>query len=451
VCWYPVLALAGALQRAAPADRRERLGVARLPSGGPEARTLWVHGASVGEIEALVPVLLRLAELCGELRLVVTSMTVAGRAHAARRIPSALAHLLAPWDSAPCVRGFLRAVRPCLLLIAETELWPNYFVESRRYGARVALVNARLSRRAFGLYRWAGPLFARALEAADLVLAQTEEDARRFVRLGARPDRVSAVGNTKFDPAAFLAAPLSAPLGALLAGRTVFVAGSTAPGEEEVVIEAYRELGRQFPSLALVLAPRHLERAGEVEALLRRYDVSYIRASQAPRQPAAGPKLQALLLDTMGELRAAYAVASVAFVGGSLKPGRGGQNLAEPAALGVPVIFGPFHENQRASAERLLAAGAGCVVDGRDAMARACARWLGDADAHRRASGAGIAAVRALAGAAATAAERLASLLDGAAEGAGQTAAGETANTSARSAPGGAASPYPLQGPDCKA
>jgi 3-deoxy-D-manno-octulosonic-acid transferase len=390
--WYPALPMALALSGASTdaGARRARMGLAwpgddDAPAAAPR---IWAHAASVGEVGALRAVVNTLVGERPGATLVVTTMTAAGRDAARRSIPGARAYLLAPLDCRCALRRFLDALRPTLVLIAETELWPNYFIESRRAGARVAIVNGRISERALGRYRYLRPLFCEALGAADLILAQTDDDARRFLALGAAPGRVSVTGNTKFDLESLAAAPLRPELAAFAPGGPLMVAGSTAPGEEQIVIDAWRELRARFDAIALVLAPRHLERVPEVEDLLRAARIDYSKASAPPDASAAATAdaSRVLLLDTMGDLRAMYGRAAAAFVGGSLRPGRGGQSLAEPAAAGVPVLFGPFHENQRAIAAALLEARAGTVVRDAADLARALAALLGN-EADRLAAG----------------------------------------------------------------
>lgn len=395
--WYPALPIALALTGAsADAEaRRERMGLARLgqddgTNGGaapttPAALRIWAHAASVGEVGALRALINALISERPDAALVVTTMTATGRDAARRSIPGAHSHLLAPFDCLRALRPFLDALRPTLVLIAETELWPNYFIESRRAGARVAIVNGRISERALSRYRYLRPLFREALAAADLILAQTADDARRFLALGAAPDRVSVTGNTKFDLENLAAAPLRPELATFAPGCPILVAGSTAPGEEQIVIDAWRALRVRFEAIALVLAPRHLERVAELEVLLRAARIDYSKASAPGAIAAAGAPL-VMLLDTMGDLRAIYGRAAAALVGGSLRPGRGGQSPAEPAAAGVPVLFGPFHENQRAIAAALLEAQAGVVVSNAADLARAVAALLDD-EAERLAAG----------------------------------------------------------------
>jgi 3-deoxy-D-manno-octulosonic-acid transferase len=402
-------------RRPVEAEGFERVVVTRAEPDGaraPAGPRVWMHAASVGEVEALRPVARRLFERVPDLRAVVTTMTATGREAARRRIPEAAAHLLAPLDFAPAVRAFVAAVRPTLVMIAETELWPNYFFESRRAGARVAIINGRISERSCRRYALVRGLFARALGAADLILAQSEADAQRYAALGAAPERIKVIGNTKLDVEALRSAPkLRREIAEFAHERPLLIAGSTAPGEEAVVARAYATLRSRFPALALVIAPRHIERADRVSATLNQQSIEPVRASQLGGL-GARRDADVLLLDTMGELRALYARAAVAFVGGSIAPTRGGQNLAEPAAAAVPVLFGPHHENQRAVAEALLRVDGARMVRDAGELAEAAGAWLAD-DAARRAAGARAgAAVEELGGAAERALMHLTALVN---------------------------------------
>jgi len=386
--WYPALpfalAAAGARDRQ---DRRERMGAITLAPNGAGPR-IWIHASSVGEVEAIRPVAAGLHRELDGARIVVTTMTATGRDAARRRIPCAAVCALAPLDCPATVRRFLRGVRPSLVLIGETELWPNYFIEARRAGARVAIVNGRISARSLRRYRRAKSLFGHALGSAHLILAQSEEDAHRYAALGAARDRITVTGNTKFDVSfAGEEVVLRDALARFAAGRPLLVAGSTAPGEEAIVIAAWQTLRTRFPALALVLAPRHPARTPEVEATLRAAGAAYLRASTLETAAPPGEDVSVLLLDTMGELRGMYRRASVAFVGGSMIAGRGGQNVGEPAAISAPVLFGPFHENQRAMATALVDSGGGVIVRDASELAQQCARWLND---ERARTGAGL-------------------------------------------------------------
>jgi 3-deoxy-D-manno-octulosonic-acid transferase len=381
--WYPALPVVLLYSNGADAQgSRERLGIAAPRAKSKSTLRIWAHASSVGEIEAIHSVLTRLMHNAPGATAVITAMTTAGRDVARRRIPKAAAHLLAPLDCPSSVRAFLRRVRPNLVLIAETELWPNYFFEARKAGAKIAVVNGRISERSLARYKRLGRLFGGALQCCDIIMAQTPHDAERFAQLGVARDRIVVTGNTKFDPDAAAEMPLRRELREFAGERPIFLAGSTAPGEEEVVLGAYQKLREDFPALALILAPRHLVRVPEVEKLVAERSLSYVRASAAPTNRPA----DVMILDTMGELRALYRRAAIAFVGGTLTEVRGGQNPAEPASVNVPVLFGPYYENQQDTASALLASGAARVVKDAEEIVRAASKWLSN-DESRRSAG----------------------------------------------------------------
>ncbi len=414
--WYPALPFAliaaGGLDAA---NRHERLGSTTLASNSPGAPRIWLHAASVGEVEAARPIAHGLMRDYPAAMLIVTTMTAAGRAAARKRIAGAAAIQLAPLDRAANVRSFLAAVRPQIVIVAETELWPNYLIESARGGARVAIVNGRISARSMSRYRFIRPLIAEALSHTHLVMTQTAADARRFRLLGAEPANVVVSGNTKFDLDDAVP-PLRAAIEQFCAHRPVLVAGSTAPGEERMVLTAYRNLVEGFPTLALALAPRHLNRVHEVETHIRSAGFAYEKASLLPADGAPGvagvAPAPVLLLDTMGELRALYNRAAIAFVGGSMSPSRGGQNLAEPAAVAVPVLFGPHYENQQQTGDTILEAGGGRVVADAAQIESTCSEWLADHDARRAAGANALRAVERLAGGVATTLNHLAAMIE---------------------------------------
>jgi len=411
--WYPALPFAlvvagGRDQR----NRRERLGRAIAgKSGLADEIRIWVHAASVGEVEAVRPVVQGLIREIPRIAITVTTMTNAGRETARRRLAGISACQLAPLDCPSAVRGFIARVRPQLLLIAETELWPNFFFESARAGSRIVIINGRLSERSLARYRMIHSLIEPALAKADLILAQSPADADRFISLGAPSARVFVTGNTKFEPGGAAGSELRPALRDFAAGQPILVAGSTAPGEERMVLNAWRNLADRFGGLALVIAPRHLDRVTEIEDELRAAGVPWVRASSLAELTPARSGQNVLLLDTMGELRVLYSRATVAFVGGSMTPSRGGQNLAEPAAWGVPVLFGPHYENQRMVGEALNEGGGGRVVVDAAQLESTVAEWLAD-DALRLAVGDRARRVlEQLAGAAAATLQHLKSLL----------------------------------------
>jgi 3-deoxy-D-manno-octulosonic-acid transferase len=416
--WYPALPFAliagGGLDAV---NRHERMGTAAQAANVQGSPRIWLHAASVGEIEAVRPIAIGLMRDYPDAMVVVTTMTAAGRAAARKRIPGAAAFLLAPLDRPASVRSFLADVRPHAILVAETELWPNYLIEGARSGAKVAIFNGRISARSASRYRYIRPLIAEALAHANLVLVQTANDALRFCKLGARRSSVIVTGNTKFDLDDEVP-PLRCALEQFCAQRPVLVAGSTAPGEERMVLRAYRNLVERFPTLALVLAPRHLSRALEIENEIRSAGFIYDRASLLPADgtpgaadPRAGDAATVLLLDTMGELRALYSRASIAFVGGSMSPPRGGQNLAEPAAVSVPVLFGPHYENQQQAGDTILVAGGGRVVADAAQIESTCSEWLADHDARHSAGANALRAVERLAGGVAATLNHLTALI----------------------------------------
>src|SRR5208282_2439052 len=230
------------------------------------APRIWIHAASVGEIEAIRPVANGLLEHYPGAVMAITAMTAAGREAATRRIPGAAAWMLAPLDNQRAVRSFLERVQPNVVLITETEIWPNYFIESARMGATIAVVNGRMSERSLRRYLRARGLFEDALGQATLILTQSREDAQRYAKFDL-PATVVVTGNTKIDAAQTEMAaeePIRAELMAFARGRKIFIAGSTAAGEDAAIASAYRELRKDFPQLALAIAPRHLERTPEI-------------------------------------------------------------------------------------------------------------------------------------------------------------------------------------------
>jgi 3-deoxy-D-manno-octulosonic-acid transferase len=337
----------------------ERLGrvPARLAALGRERPLIWLHAVSVGEVLAA-------SRLAGELdrafpghRLVVSTTTRTGQALARERFGSNrvfYCSLDLPW----AVRSFLNALQPRLLILAETEFWPNLLSGCFRRGIPVAVVNARISDRSWPRYRLLRGLWRPFLSRLSRVLAQSETDADRLKAIGCLPERVSVSGNLKFDVRATGEAEAALLLKALAAGLRLIVAGSTLEGEESALLEAWPQLLEADPRLALVLAPRHPERFSAVAAQLEKSAFPWVRRSDWGSEPAGTltplKPGQIVLLDTIGELASVYSLAAVAFVGGSLIPA-GGHNPLEPAHFGVPIVIGPHYANFRDLTEDLLA------------------------------------------------------------------------------------------------
>jgi 3-deoxy-D-manno-octulosonic-acid transferase len=278
-------------------------------------------------------------------RVVVSTTTATGQKLAQKHF-GAESVFYFPLDFAFAIRPYLTRLRPRLIVLAETEFWPNFLRLAHEAGSRVAVVNARISDRSWPGYRRVRRILARVLGNIDLFLTQTDEDARRLRGIGAPPERVQVSGNLKFDVAAPAAPPIVASLRATFqqAGAgPVVVCGSTVEGEEGLLLRAFENVLASHPRAVMILAPRHPERFGEVAKLLEQLGIHFWRRSLWSGDPIAGG---VFLVDTIGELASLYALGDVAFVGGSLVP-RGGHNIIEPAQHGVPIMVGNHTENFR--------------------------------------------------------------------------------------------------------
>ncbi|MGA1982722.1 MAG: 3-deoxy-D-manno-octulosonic acid transferase [Acidobacteriaceae bacterium] len=331
-----------------PAELRAAI---RSPSGARQV--VWVHAVSVGEVLAATRLVADMEAALGAGWIIVVSTTTAtGQALARERFGAARVFYY-PLDFAWAVRAYLRVLKPKLLVLMESELWPRMLVECGCRGIPVAVVNARVSDRSYARGMRAREIWGRVLRQVDLFLAQSEEDARRLVALGARAEAVRAIGNLKYDVRAAKASRVAALIKEVAGGRPIVVAGSTVggqsltqPNEEEIILNAWQELPQRDSGLLLVLAPRHPERFSFVSSIV---DTFYADASEL--ESLKGPKgftieYDVIVLNTIGDLAAVYSLAGVAFVGGSLVP-KGGHNPLEPAQYGVPVIMGSSYENFR--------------------------------------------------------------------------------------------------------
>ncbi len=325
----------------------ERMGrvPARLRRPSEGEKVVWVHAVSVGEVLAVAGLVELLRERAPGLRIFVSTTTDTGQALARKRFGEENVFYF-PLDFGFAVKAYLQALRPKMVVIAETEFWPNFIQMAHNSGARVAVVNARISDRSWPNYQRFRALLSMVLIQVDLFLAQTEEDATRLREIGAPAERVRVAGNMKFDiPAPVppaIVEELRQALGQDAAGP-VLVCGSTVEGEEPLLLKAFEHLLVAHQRAVMVLAPRHPERFAGVGALLEKMSIRYRRRSEWSGESLAGG---VLLLDTIGELAALYAIADVAFVGGSLVP-RGGHNIIEPAQHGVATMVGNHTENFR--------------------------------------------------------------------------------------------------------
>lgn len=351
-----------------PARLGERQGIPSLPR--PEGRLVWLHAASVGETTTILP--LTRALIARGLSVLVTTITVTSAKLAAERLTAGAVHQFVPLDMPRAVARFLDHWRPDLAVMVEQELWPNLIAGARDRGIPLALVNARMSPRSAARWRRVAPSTARALLTAfDLTLAQSSGDAERVQSLGARD--VATPGNLKFDtPAPPVDLAMLSALRAGLGARAAWVAASTHPGEEEIMLDAHARLRARLPGVVLLLAPRHPERSEQVAALVRARGFALARRSggEWPR-----PDTGVFLLDTIGELGLVYSAGRPAFLGGSLVP-HGGQNPIEPARLRRPVLSGPHTHNFDEVYAALRGVGAARVVTTAEALAEEVSRMI---------------------------------------------------------------------------
>jgi 3-deoxy-D-manno-octulosonic-acid transferase len=364
----------------------------RFGRGAPlagDGRGLWLHAVSVGEVQAASSLVAALRREWPALPLAVTSATPAGRARARAAFGAGIDARYAPYDLPWSVRAALKRLRPALLVVMETELWPNLLNECERAGVRVLIVSARLSARSRARWSRFGALLQPALGRGVTIAAQSAADAERFASLGVPASSVHVCGNIKFDrvPAAGVRASGAALRARYAAARPLWVAGSTHAGEEQAALAAHATVLAARPEALLVLAPRHRPRFDEVARLLTDSGLRWLRHSAVAADPAgegaAAARIEVLLLDTIGELENFYAAADVAFVGGSLVP-VGGHNLLEPAALGVATLSGPAQGNAPDVARLLRESGGLQLVPDAAALGAAVLALLADEPARAR-------------------------------------------------------------------
>lgn len=355
---------------------RERLGFADTPA--PGSRPLWLHAVSVGETLAAQPLVAAIRAAYPDLPLLITTMTPTGSERVRAIWGDAVQHVYAPYDYPGAIARFLRHWRPCALVVMETELWPNTLAAVRGHGLPVLLANARLSERSARGYAKAGALTREMMQNLSVVAAQDQATASRFCALGLPSARVMVTGSLKFD------ITISAGQTALaqtwreqhaLGDRPVWVAASTHPGEDEYMLAAHALLRQRLPDALLILVPRHPERFQRVAELIDATGLCYVKRST---QAVVQAETAVWLGDSMGELMSWLALAQAAFVAGSLVP-RGGHNVLEPLALGVPALTGPHDFNFASINAELSAAGALQTVQDAAALADALYALMTDA------------------------------------------------------------------------
>lgn len=368
---------------------RERFGWYKhgVPPGG-----IVVHAASVGEVNAAAPLIRALAMRYSGLPITVTSFTPTGSDRIQALFNEKVFHVYLPLELPGAVKRFIRHIRPRLLIIMETEIWPNLYFTAARSGVPIMIANARISETSITGYRRIRRLTRAALAQVACIAAQSAADARRFREIGAQADRIEVTGNLKFDMN--LSDRLHEHGRSLRQSwgdrRPVLLAGSTHAGDEGPVLAAFLALLRSFPQALLVLAPRHPERSQRSAQLARAAGLAVQLHSEGL---ACAPMTQCLVVDTIGTLLRFYAACDIAFVGGSLDR-VGGHNVLEPAALSIPVLVGPHTFNFADITRQLLASGGAQRVSNAADLERAAARLLGDAALRRQMGAAGLALVR---------------------------------------------------------
>jgi 3-deoxy-D-manno-octulosonic-acid transferase len=345
---------------------RERLGwvPSRIRQSAAGEGCIWVHAVSVGEVLAVSGLVEFLGRRFPDHWIVVSTTTDTGQKLARKRFGETNVFYF-PMDFGFAIRPYLQALHPRLVVIAETELWPNFLREAHKSGATIAVVNARISDRSWPSYRRFRALVRRILENVDLLLAQTDQDRQRLESIGAAPGKIRVTGNLKFDIPPAVAPPITDGLRKSLhdsgAGQ-VLICGSTVEGEEALLAKAFQHVLATHRRSVMILAPRHPERFERVASLLQAAGLPWWRRSDWKEQPLAGG---VLLLDTIGELASLYSVADIAFVGGSLVP-RGGHNIIEPAQYGVAIVVGKHTENFRDIVSSFQSSDAVRIVGQRD-------------------------------------------------------------------------------------
>ena len=373
------------------ADRLpERLGMSNLVR--PPGSLIWIHGASVGELNAVLPLIQRIRER--DFNLLVTTGTVTSAELAERRLPPEVIHQFVPLDTPRIVARFLDRWQPDLALFVESDLWPNLIIAGAERNIPLILVNGRVSERSFNRWRFAPRAITALLSRFDLCLAQSTANATRYAALGA--PRISTTGNLKLDaPAPPADADKLAALKSATAGRTIIAATSTHAGEETAMIHAHRRLKPTHPGLLTVIAPRHPERGPGILDIVK---ATGLTAAVRSRGELPRPSIDIYIADTLGELGLIYRLAPIVFIGGSLV-GHGGQNPVEAARLGAAILHGPHVWNFTEIYTALDSAGGAELVVDTNKLAPAIDAWLQNDDARQKAADTALKSMETLAGA----------------------------------------------------
>lgn len=358
---------------------------------------IWIHAVSVGEVMVAVSLIRELQTRHPHLPITVTTMTITGSERVTTLLRDSVFHVYVPYDLLCSMCRFLKKVHPRLIIIMETEVWPNMLYYARQNKIPIFLANARMSEQSAKGYLRFRKFISRVFQCFSLIAAQAKADADRFHRLGVDEEQIKVVGSIKFDikqPASILEASelLRQKLGA---SRSVWIAASTRDDEEEIILRAFELVKKQIPDCLLLLVPRHPER---VDRVLHMCQQHHFKCVTRGSDKACDESIDVFMGDTMGEMMLFYGASDVAFVGGSLKP-LGGQNMLEPASFGLPIITGP-HLFNFAEAKRLLQeAGAILIINNEKELAEKVVMFLSDVDARQQYGNAAKAVVEANRGA----------------------------------------------------
>lgn len=329
---------------------------------------IWFHAVSVGEAEAVFPLVHRFQKQMPDKRILITTTTPTGSARVKAVMGQMVNHVYLPYDIPDAVERFMQCFKPVLAVIVETEIWPNLYHYCGKHNIPLYLVNARLSGRSTARYKKIPGLVHPVLTHIKTIAAQTEDDAQRFIEIGAASDQLITVGNIKFDIEIPQETIESGRLlkSTIFKGRFVLLAASTHKGEEQILIDTYKLLKVDIPNLLLVIVPRHPERFVEVGQLSGRNHLALVKRTSGK---LCDPDTDVYLADTMGELKLLYGAADIAFIGGSMVD-IGGHNLLEATAVGVPVLFGPSMANFKEIADKVTTYGAAIKCPDKMALAR---------------------------------------------------------------------------------
>jgi 3-deoxy-D-manno-octulosonic-acid transferase len=340
-------------------------------------KIIWIHAVSVGETVAASPVVKKLKKKLPEHKIVFSTTTYTGQNMAHKIINDADAVVYFPFDLPFTVKKALKTINPELIMIIETELWPNFIKIAKKQDHKIIFANGRISDSSFKKYKYLGSIMPDMLNNIDCLAMQSEQDKNRIIELGANKEKVFNLGNTKFDQNYSSISESKKEdyktSFKISEGNLVFVAGSTHADEEKHLIQIYKDLKLEFPNLYFIVAPRDIERAAEIADIFQKNDIDYIKKSELKNK--SPEKIDVLILNTIGELAQIYSLADLVFVGGSMM-GKGGHNILEPAAHGKLVFFGPDMSNFKDSTKLLLGHNAGIQINSYDELKEKLSYYL---------------------------------------------------------------------------